>query len=214
MKHKKSIADALGDLALRPDPVVSAFAQALIPATAYPLSFNDVAQKEIKERLFALISRQIATEEDPSVITRALVFIDEYVSDQTGHLGPFACKFAPTANALRAHLEYLLETEHYEKQMAEDAPMYTTEKNILCAAPSIPLGPLGAEVLCDRILRAVLHQKPAKVRLMVPLQPAGTTNPSDIFAALFLDLAEQGIAFELTPVSKPAAPVDQSDKVN
>ncbi len=211
-RKKKRIDEALQDLAADSDTVLAAAASAFVSTPRMDHVDPQDPQKEITERLFALISRQLESDADPTKVTDALVAIDTHLADRAEICGPFACRFSSTAAALMIHLAQLRQKERFEAQCAADAPIFGLDKKTLCAVLHTPIGRLGAAIYAERVLLAVLKKRPSRLRFIVRMPEFDAAEIADAWTAMMRDLKAQGIYVSLDESSPASLRSTQSDK--
>lgn len=197
---ENTAARLLAEIAQEEDVLRAAAARALIPLASEPRDENELCLKDIKARLFALVSRCVSRREDPTAVIEALVSIDRRLARAGAVSGPFACLFASSAAALISYVETVARTENAQMRAAEAAPIFEIGKNTLCAAAAAPMGKSGAALFADRVLGAVLKKKTSAIRIVVRLSRADAEEIEEALDALCRDLGRQRISVTLDRV--------------
>jgi hypothetical protein len=193
-----TVEQALAEIAGSKDPLAAAVASALssIPLKGASVCYS-LTEKEIKERLFALISRRIAEGQDPAAVVEALVHVDEYLTARTGIARLFAVTFAPTAAALICHIDRMMRAERLEHFLAHAAPIIEIQRRTLQGVLIGPVKRSGAAIFADRVQGAVLRYRPKRFILIVRAATPGAVEVHEVMIQLRSDLEEQRIRVEL-----------------
>jgi hypothetical protein len=190
----RSALTILKTLAMEDKEPVAILADALIPAVSNAArAVKEKPFDRIREVVAALSAAASARGQGPSAIIDALVEIDEALGKCADLEIPFAARLASLAAECAVHATQRDVEETFSSRLAESAPIVAGFEQMLLVAPMAEMGEEGLARYADRVLAAVMKQRPKKVAVVVGQNLSRAPKALQCLEALEADLAEQGI---------------------
>ncbi|MDJ0762639.1 MAG: hypothetical protein QNJ97_06575 [Myxococcota bacterium] len=187
---KKAVLTALAQSS---DKVLSAIAEALLPAAETPLPSNDhLACRDAIERISAIAEHLTASNLPTARIIGALVSIDTAIAARGIAAIPWATHLAPLAAERISHAEKTSWQAKWTRFAAERTPIFRLDERTVVAATIGLSDPEGLSRVADRISAEVLRKRPRRVILVC--EAAGTADPNaQVWQTLANELKAEGI---------------------
>jgi hypothetical protein len=173
---------------------IATLADALAPAVSSAASaIEEKPYSRVKEAVAALAAALSASGQGPSAIIDALVEIDAALSTEKELEIPFAARLASLGSECAVHATQRDVEERISASLADNAPIIAGFNHTLLAAPMAEMGEEGLVRYSDRVLAAVMRERPKKVVFVVNPNLLGAREALRSLECLEADLREQGI---------------------
>ncbi len=195
-RNPNRIREVLDELSGGKDMLLADLAGTLIPAAdETSLDLNSPSCKEVKDTISVALERLSENDHGPAAVLDALIRIDTALAQKRAISVPWAARLAPLAAERAVHASKKRWSENLEASHAEHSPVFRLDHRTLIA---VPIGPLGLDSIArfaDRILAAVLRNRPNRVVLVLKDLDSKTASAQE-WVSLAEDLKVQKVRFE------------------
>jgi len=190
------IQDVLAALSEGEDELLADLSRALVPAADEPsLDLDAPSCREVKDTISIAMERLAENDRGPAAVLDALIRIDIALAQKGAASVPWAVRLAPLAAERAVHAAKERWSDNLETSHADHSPIFRLDERTLVAAPIDPLGLDGTARFADRILAAVLKNRPKRVVLVLKDLDSKTASAQE-WISLAEDLKAQKVRLE------------------
>ncbi|MCP4674565.1 MAG: hypothetical protein GY854_03425 [Deltaproteobacteria bacterium] len=189
------IREVLAALSDNENKLLANLASSLVPAAdEASLELSSPLCREVKDIISIAMGLLAENDRGPAAVLDALIEIDIALA-QKGASVPWAARLAPLVAERAVHAAKERWSEKQKANHAENSPIFRLDDRTIIAAPIDPLGTESVARFADRILAAVLKNRPKRVVLVLNNLDSKTASARE-WISLAEDLKAQKVRLE------------------